>query len=276
MKSAILGLGIIGAQWAKHLHSDGVLAACWNRTPAPNLPLFETEISKIPAKAEILQICVADPQAVGSVLTAIEPELTSKHLVIQSSTIDPSSAQEFEKVVQAKGARYLEAPFTGSLPAAEKRELIFYAGGSPAVLAEAELHLKRLSKKIVSLPDAVQATTLKLVMNLQIASVMEAMAEALSIARQAGISDDNFFEAFKNNASYSGVAALKEPKLRQADFSPQFSTKHMAKDLRLLLKASALEYSPFLFALQEIFRLAHERGLADRDFSSIISLNDIR
>ena len=109
-------------------------------------------------------------------------------------------------------------------------------------------------------------------MNLQIASVMQALAEALSIARTANISDDVFFEAFKLNASFSGVAALKEPKLRANDFSPQFSTKHMAKDLRLLMTAKSGINAPFLMDLQEVFSQASAAGFSEEDFSALIKL----
>ena len=99
MKCAIIGLGIIGAEWARHLHADGVLAACWNRTPKPELPLFEEDLSQLPKQAQILHICLADPAAVEGVLTILLPLLTSSHIIVQSSTIDPTSSNKFKNLV---------------------------------------------------------------------------------------------------------------------------------------------------------------------------------
>ena len=58
-------------------------------------------------------------------------------------------------------------------------------------------------------------------MNLNIAAQMQALCEALALVRQAGVSDDTFFAAMKKNVGYSGLTALKEPKLRQGDYTPQ-------------------------------------------------------
>ena len=272
MKIAIIGLGIIGAQWAKHLHTDKVLTACWNRSPKEDIPLFQNKLDQLPTQADILHICLADPAAVGSVLDVISGQLGTNHLVIQSSTIDPTSASRFRTLVQSKGASYVEAPFTGSLPAAERRELIFYLGGDAGSIENSKSYLERLSKKLVVVGNEKQAATIKLAMNLQIASVMQALAEALTISRSASIPDQVFFEAFKLNASYSGVAALKEPKLIANDFTAQFSTKHMAKDLRLLRSEYKGEAVPFLEVLQGVYRTAIETGLSEQDFSALIKL----
>jgi len=57
-------------------------------------------------------------------------------------------------------------------------------------------------------------------MNVNIALITQALCESLAMVRKAGISDDTFFAALKLNASNSGLAVLKEPKLRNRDFSP--------------------------------------------------------
>src|SRR5262245_35649753 len=126
MKASIVGLGIIGAECAKHLDKDGVLAACWNRSPKSDVPKFTQDLKSIPAVSDIIHIIVANPQAVSEVIEAILPGLNSKHTIIQSSTIDPDSSEGFYKAVTKTGAKYLETPFTGSLPAAQKRELVYY------------------------------------------------------------------------------------------------------------------------------------------------------
>lgn len=272
MNSAIIGLGLIGAEWAKHLYSDGLLVACWNRSPRPEIPLFEKDLYLLPDKANFLHICVSDPAVVATVIESIKDKLNSRHLVIQSSTIDPTSAEQFQSLVKERGAKYLEAPFTGSLPAAQNRELIYYIGGDEDSIEMAQPYLQKLSKKILTIGDVRQAATLKLSMNLQIAAVLQALVEALTLSRKASIPDQVFFDAFKLNASYSGVAALKESKLRTADFAPQFSIKHMAKDLRLLITSADTASGPFLEELQEIYCAAIEAGFSEEDVSAVIKL----
>jgi 3-hydroxyisobutyrate dehydrogenase-like beta-hydroxyacid dehydrogenase len=68
------------------------------------------------------------------------------------------------------------------------------------------------------------------------------------------------------------LAKLKEPKLRAGDYSPQFSVKHMLKDMRLASGAAGAARLPLLEAVRERLRLAEERGSADLDFSAIMKL----
>ena len=117
-KVAMIGLGIIGSIWAEHYRSEGILAASWNRSPKPELDLMQAELTNCPKAADSLHLCLYDAKLVCSVLEHLLPHLNERHLVIQSSTIDGESAAGFAQLVQSTGARYLEAPFTGSRPAA--------------------------------------------------------------------------------------------------------------------------------------------------------------
>jgi 3-hydroxyisobutyrate dehydrogenase-like beta-hydroxyacid dehydrogenase len=268
----VLGLGIIGRVWAGHYAAAGILAGTWNRTPQPDAPKWMGSPDQVAAAADILQIVVADPPAVQSVLEAITAQLSPSKIVIQSSTIDPESSERFRQLVTAKGARYLEAPFTGSKPAAEQKQTVFYLGGEAALISELEPVLTQISQARLHIGTHRQATTLKLAMNLNIAAQMEALSEALTLSRRAGINDDVFFGALTKNVSYSGVTKLKEPKLRSGDFSPQFSVKHLLKDLRLASRINGCEDFPVLDTLREQLAAADRAGLGDQDFSVIIKL----
>lgn len=265
---AVFGLGLIGSIWARHLHEAGLLAASWNRSPKPDAPQFTPDARAAVAAADVLILVVADPPAVSGILETILPALTPRHLVIQSSTIGPSDAAAFRARVTATGARYLEAPFTGSKPAAEAKKTVFYLGGDDATRAAAEPVLSSFSALRMACGMAEQACTIKLAMNLQIAVMTEGLGEALLLSRAAGIDDDTFFSAMKNNASWSGLSALKEPKLRAGDFSPQFSTKHLLKDLRLLRQAGGP--LPALDLLIDRLRQADHAGFREEDYTAIL------
>lgn len=268
----IIGLGIIGEVWARHYHAAGRLAGTWNRTAKPTAPAWQESPAAVTAAADVTQIVVADPAAVEQVIRAITPALRPGKVVVQSSTIDGESSVAFERLVAATGARYVAAPFTGSKPAAEQRQTVFYLGGDRALMAELEPLLALISGQRFVIGTNEQACTLKLAMNLNIAAQMEGLAEALTLSRRAGVSDDTFFSALGQNVSYSGVTKLKEPKLRAADFAPQFSVKHLHKDLRLASKTAACSDFPVLEAVRETLKTAEARGLGDEDFSIIIQL----
>ncbi|HMP91201.1 MAG TPA: NAD(P)-dependent oxidoreductase [Kiritimatiellia bacterium] len=264
---AVLGLGLIGSVWAKHLEYDGLLTAAWNRTEKTSLPRWVESPSMAARKANVLIVVVADPSAVESVISGMLPSLTSKHLVIQSSTIGPEDSARMRALVEASGARYLEAPFTGSRPAAEARKTIFYLGGDAEVAAMAEPVLSHISAQRIRIGTGEQACAIKLAMNLQIATQAEALCEAIYLTRRAGIRDDTFFECMKGNASWSGLSALKEPKLRANDYDPQFSVKHLLKDLRLLERHTGT--LPSLTMMIRQLEAATDAGRQDKDFISL-------
>lgn len=269
MKIGVLGLGIIGGIWARHYAEAGVLAGVWNRTPRPDAPGWRDTPEAVLAEADVVQIVVADPAAVRAVIARLLPGLGRGKIVVQSSTIDPAASEEFRAAVAATGARYLEAPFTGSKPAAERRETVFYLGGDAGLVADAEPSLSLVSAVRLHIGDHRQAAALKLAMNLNLAVQMQGLIEARAIAAAHGIGDDVFYGALGRNVGYSGLVKLKEPKLRAGDYSPQFSVKHLHKDMRLASAAAGCAELPALDAVREQLKTAEARGHGDEDFIAL-------
>jgi 3-hydroxyisobutyrate dehydrogenase-like beta-hydroxyacid dehydrogenase len=268
----VIGLGIIGSIWASHYAKAGVLVGAWNRTPQRSFPKWKETPEAVAQAADVIQIVVSDPAAVREVLERIAPHLRNQKVVIQSSTIDPDSSEEFRRKVTASGAGYLEAPFTGSKPAAEERRTVFYLGGEAVVMNAVDELLSLVSEIRYRIGTNRQASTLKLAMNLNIAAHVQGLVEALTMARNAGLADDVFFSALSRNVGYSGVTKLKEPKLRTADFAPQFSVKHLLKDLKLAAGVTGCEEFPLLETLQGCYHAATLEGMGDEDISAVIKL----
>lgn len=268
----ILGLGIIGTAWARRYQAAGRLAGTWNRTPQPAAPGWMAGPAEVARAAAIVQIVVADPPAVEGVLRQILPELSAGKTVVQSSTIDPESSARFEDLVRATGAAYVEAPFTGSKPAAEEGKTVFFLGGVAAEIDAIEPVLALISETRFRIGTGEQAARVKLAMNLNLAIQMEGIAESLAFARKGGISDDTFFAVLAKNVGYSGLVKLKEAKLRAGDFAPQFSVKHMHKDMRLASATAGCAEFPLLEGVREQLKRAQANGMADDDFCSLLRL----
>lgn len=267
----VLGLGIIGSAWANNLHADGLTVRAWNRTPK-SFDFFEENLEHAVSDAEMIIIVVADPPAVQSILNVVTPLLKPGQLIVQSSTISAEWTKKFAAQVQASGALFLEAPFTGSKLAAEARKTIFYLGGDEAIINRARPVLQRISSTILHIGPTGSASSLKLAMNLNIALVSEALAESLTLARVAGIPDEKFFEALHINVGRSGFSDLKEPKYRAGDYSPQFSLKHLDKDMRLALETAGPIDLPVAKALKNLYEKGIQQGMANDDFIGSIRL----
>jgi 3-hydroxyisobutyrate dehydrogenase-like beta-hydroxyacid dehydrogenase len=273
MNIAVLGLGIIGSAWARNLIADGNAVRCWNRSPK-EFPNFHKTIAEAIEGAEAIFIVVADPPAVQSVLDEVLPRIGAGQMVVQSSTISAEWTRKFAEQVEETGAVYLEAPFTGSKLAAEKRETVYYLGGSPEVVERAQPLLRPISKALLHIGPLGSASTLKLAMNMNIAGIAQTLCESLTLCRAAGIPDDTYFAALGRNVAHSGLADLKEPKLRQGDYAPQFSLKHMGKDLRLALEtAGGLSLTLAQTAqLKQSYDRGIDAGWKEDDFIGLIRL----
>jgi len=244
----------------------------WNRTPQPEFSGFVPDLAAAAEGAEMVHICVADPAAVQSVLDVILPKLDASMLVIQSSTISPAAAESFAGQVAEMGATYLEAPFTGSKPAAESRDLVYFQGGTEEAIAKANPYLEKLSRKRFVMGTPQQAAAIKLSMNLQIAAISQAMTEGYHLARKYELSHEQFFEVLAENVACSGLAKLKEPKLKISDHSPQFSVKHMRKDLGLALEAAEGLSPQLTRSTKAIYDTGMDAGLGDDDFIALEKL----
>jgi len=267
----VVGLGIIGSAWAQNLHADGLAVRAWNRSPK-KLPFYEADLAKAVTDAEMIIIVVADPPAVESLLHVIVPVLKPGQIVAQSSTISAHWTKLFAQRVEAIGAQFLEAPFTGSKPAAEARKTVFYLGGTAELVEKARPVLSRLAAHILHIGEIGTASSLKLAMNLNLALMLEALSESLTLSRAEGIPDERFFDALHLNVGKSGLSDLKEPKLRSNDYAAQFSLKHMNKDLRLALETAGSLDLPTAKTLKSFYDKGMSSGFGDDDFSGTIRL----
>jgi 3-hydroxyisobutyrate dehydrogenase-like beta-hydroxyacid dehydrogenase len=271
MNIAILGLGLIGSIWARHWKDDGHQVRGWNRSPQPAHPCFEGDLRRAVQGAQLVAVVVSDAAAVRAVLEPVSDLLRGATVAVHS-TIGVDQAQELAALVRGWGGGYLDMPFTGSKPAAEQRQNVFFVGDDAEAFAAVEPVYARISKARVRLGGVGRAATVKLAMNLGIAGVFQATVEAMRLAEVAGVPRQTFFEVLDLNVARSGVSELKRPKLLAGDFAPQFSVKHMHKDLRLALTLAARlgQELPLTAGVERSYQQAADAGLSEQDFAALV------
>ena len=266
----VIGLGIIGRGVTANLRQKGFQIFVWNRTPrlVPNFVGSPGELAEI---CDCLQIFVSDDGALLETVRRLTENLTSRHIVIAHSTVAPDSMRAAAEMVEHRGARFVEAPFTGSKIAAEKGELVYYLAGDDAALREARPILKASSKEIIETGEIGQASAIKIATNIVTAASVQAAAEALALIRALGVPLRKFVEAMKVNASHSTTLAMKMPKMTEANFEPHFSVKHMLKDMEIanqLGLSHNLELGVTAAARDRLFEQI-QLGHGDDDYSAV-------
>ena len=266
----VIGLGIIGRGVSENLRRKGFQVFVWNRTPRP-VPNFVGSPADLAELCDYIQIFVSDDEALLHTVHRLSENLAPRHIVIGHSTVAPDSMRAAAEIVGGRGARFVEAPFTGSKVAAEKGELVYYTGGNEEVLREARPILEASSKRIVEIGDLGQASVIKIVTNMVTAASVQAAAEALAIVQALGVPLEKFVQAMQANASHSTTLAMKMPKMIKHDFEPHFSVKHMLKDIQI---ANQLGLSHYLdlgvtAAARDQLMEQMQWGRGDDDFSAV-------
>jgi 3-hydroxyisobutyrate dehydrogenase-like beta-hydroxyacid dehydrogenase len=266
----LIGLGIIGSAVAAALRHRGLQVFVWNRTPRPEQN-FVGSPAEVAELCDVIQIFVSDDEALLEIVRQLTPALTAQHIVTAHCTVAPESMRAAAAIVHRRGARFLEAPFTGSKIAAEKGQLVYYIGGDEAALKEARPMLEASSKEILVIGKIGDASVIKVATNLVTAATAQVAAEALALVRGAGISPELFGRAMKSNASNSATLEMKLPLVLAGDFAPHFSVKHMLKDVRIAARL-AREYSlelPVTELSSDMLLEQLKQGRGDADYSSV-------
>ena len=267
----VVGLGIIGRGIAAHLRRKGFSVFVWNRSPRP-VPNFVGSPGELVGLCNYIQIFVSDGDALLQTVEQLSEKLTARHIIFAHSTVAPDSMRAAADIVERRGARFIEACFTGSKGAAEKGELVYYVGGTEEVLREGRPILQASGKEIVHIGPVGQASAIKVATNMITAASIQASAEALAIVQAEGLPLEKFVEAMRVNASYSGTLAMKLPKMLERDFAPHFSVKHMLKDMQI---ASQIALSHYLdlgvtaAARDQLFEQL-QWGHGDNDYSAVL------
>src|SRR5438067_1288819 len=266
----VIGLGIIGSRVADNLRRQGYHVFVWNRNPRP-VPNFVGAPAELAEMCDYIQIFVSDDDALLDVVRQLAPALSARHIVIAHPTVAPNSMRTAADLVERRGARFVEAPFTGSKMGAEKGELVFYVAGDEVALKEARPILEASSKEIIEIGAIGQATVVKLATNIVTSASVQALAEGLALINQAGIPAEKFVEALQNNASYSKTLAMKLPKMIEGNFEPHFALKHMLKDMLIAGRLGLSHHLELAVTTAARDRLLEQeqRGYAEEDFSVI-------
>ena len=273
-RAGVLGLGLIGSRVAARLQAAGFPLAVWNRTARafPALPALAPDPAAVAREAEVLQLFVADDEALRTTVHALLPALGPQHIVISHATVAPQTVRDLAAEVQATGAAFLDAPFTGSRDAAAQGQITYYVSGDPAALARARPVLAASAKALLPMGDLGTASAVKLATNIMAAAAAVSLAEAIQLLRAQGIDPHIIVTALETNAARSGVTDLKLPCMLGHDYAPRFSALNMRKDLRLARDNAAPGHATLTTAMLALYDQACHSGLAEEDFATIIKV----
>ncbi len=182
------------------------------------------------------------------------------------------SAKKSAPSFAAKGAHFLDTPCTGSKPGSENATLTFMIGGDRAAYDKIKPYLDLMGKVFYYCGAAGQGLQAKLTQNLILANIMQAFAEGMVLATKGGVPPDLMLDILNNSAAKSGLISYKAPFILARDFTTNFATKWMAKDIGLALEsAKSMDVPlPATALTEQMLRAAIASGYGEDDFCSAI------
>lgn len=266
----VIGLGVIGSRVAAALRQEGHQVYVWNRSPRRE-PCFLGSPSAVAASAKVLQIFVPDDDSILGLIDLLGDSLTSEHTFICHATISPETTRKAAELVEKRGAKFLDAPFTGSREAAENRQLTYYIGGDPHHLTRVRPILEVTSKNILHLGKIGEASLIKIATNIVSATQVQAVIEALALVAASQIPPSKFAEAMKVNGGTSPLTGMKLPAIISQDFDAHFTLKHMFKDMQHAIRSGervGLQL-PVTDVTRSLLFEGLKEGWGDLDFSAL-------
>ncbi|HUN48407.1 MAG TPA: NAD(P)-dependent oxidoreductase [Stellaceae bacterium] len=285
MDIGLLGIGRMGAAIGERLLDQGHRLTVWNRSADKAKRLTDrgatlaASPSAVAGSAEIILTILTDAAAIEAVYDGPRGLLAGTvngKLLIDMSTVSPAATVALAGRVRAKGASFLECPVGGTVGPARDGKLLGMAGGSAADFARARPLLDQLCRRVDLLGPNGTGSSMKLAINLPLIVYWEALGEAMSLCRDAGIDPAKMMEIFTESSGGTNAVKNRGPRIVAAlkdGAKPEvgFDIDGLAKDLRTMLgvaQSMGIELPVAARAL-DCCAEAAKAGWGDRDGSNL-------
>ena len=277
MKIGLIGLGIMGKPMAKNMLKAGYdltvndlnqaavdeIVACGAKA-ATNNEIGETcdlVMTMVPNSPQVKAVMLGE----DGVAAHMRPGTT----FIDMSSINPVASKEIAAELAKKNIEMLDAPVSGGEPKAIDGTLSFMVGGKQEVFDRFKPVLESMGALC---GDVGAGNTTKLANQIVVACNIQAVAEALTLAKKAGVDPELVFQAIKGGLAGSTVMNAKAPMMIEGNDKPGFKIDLHIKDLNNALDCAHTVGSPvpMTAAVQEILQWLHNNGCGQNDHSAII------
>jgi len=276
-----VGLGLMGEPMALNLLKVNQPVVVWNRTKtkcarlAENGATVASDVTDVFARCRIVIFMLIDASALDSALKRGTPEfapMVKGRTIVNMATTAPNYSLELEAAVRTAGARYVEAPVSGSRIPAETGRLIAMLAGNPDDIAAIAPLLLSMCRETVFCGPVPNALYMKLAVNLYMINMVTGLAEAVHLAEQLGLDPTKLSTVLELGSISSELAHVKLQKLIARDFTPQAAIPNVLDNTRLILQAAELigVASPLLDVCNSLYAETNALGLRDADMVAVI------
>lgn len=283
-KIGLVGAGIMASGMANNYLKHGNEVYVWNRSEERLKPL-ETNGAKIcesprevAEKSDIIVECVSDDEASRSVwlgkdgiLAGASPDKT----LITSATVSIKWIDELAEMCQKQSLQFVDMPLSGGRRGAENGQLWLLCGGEKKLVDDLRSELEPIARVVCYFGKAGSGIRFKLLLNTLSAIHINAAAQAVMLARKAGLDPEEVGKVWMDDLGPASPATnLLLQGMDKGEEHMTFAVKWLEKDLRYarrMAEAYGIDFD-LLNDTQKDYEKAMDEGLSERDWTAIIEL----
>ena len=268
----------MGLPMAKNILKAGYSLKAYNRSQnkAAALKEFGAEITisidEAVKDSDIVITMLTDDTAINEVMDSSNflENLKSSAIVIDMSSVKPTTAIKHGNDLKSKNIKYLDAPVSGGTIGAEEASLAIMVGGEQEVFNEALDVLKAMGNPTLVGPVG-SGQVSKLANQIIVGLTIGAVAEAITLCEKAGANPDKMIKALSGGWADSKILQTHGKRMIDKDFTPKGRTSVHLKDMNNILECanSHNTHLPISNLVKEMYKTLVENGHGETDHSSI-------
>lgn len=273
----------MGAPMARNLAAAGADLTVWNRSPGPAKKLAKDGIEVAKTVERLAEVCdtiiliVTDTEAVRKVLFSpdgVTAGLKKGALVIDMGTTDVLKTRQFGRWIAEAGGEMLDAPVSGGQVGAEAGELTIMVGGSAKAFKKALPVFKVLGTRVTHVGDSGAGQVAKAANQVIVGLTIGAVAEALALAKAAGVDPAKVRDAIRGGFAESRILELHGGRMVTGKFKPGGKVSTQRKDM-VQAEDLAAEFGidlPSVTLNRKLYDKAVKAGHGDLDHAALYKI----
>ena len=278
-----IGLGIMGKPMAGNLVKAGYSLVVHNRSRAAVEELVAqgataaSSPKEVAEQSDVVVTMLPDSPDVEQVVLGsdgVAEGIRSGMLFIDMSTIAPGTARNVYETLKVQGVESLDAPVSGGEVGAKEAALSIMVGGSEEAFQRAMPIFEVMGKNIVLIGDPGAGQVTKVCNQIVVGVTIQAVSEALILARKSGVDPARVREALLGGFAQSRILDLHGQRIINRSFQPGFRVRLHRKDLAIALQTGREVSLPLMLTSQvaELMNALIARGDGDLDHSGLAHL----
>ncbi len=240
---ALLGTGTMGAGMARNIAAAGLPLRVWNRSADKAAALADvatvaTSVAEAVEGADVVLTMLYDLDSTAEQMAQARGSLGPDAVWLQQATVGVTGTARLAALAADLGVTFVDAPVLGTKKPAADGALVVLASGPDTARATVGPVLDAIGSRTLWVGEAGAGTRLKLVANGWVLTVLEGIADSLTLARELGLDPHLFLEAIQGGAMDAPYVGLKGRAMLDGEFAPAFALRGALKDADLILEAA--------------------------------------